>query len=155
MKSIKLCLFVGLLAISTISSANVESEIEAEKMLNIMGMEKAMTESMSQMLDIQLKQNPALAPYKSVMMVFFKRHMSWESLKPDFVQMYSEVFTASELREINAFYATDTGKKTLEKMPVLMGQGARIGTARIQNNMQELQNMIKAESERLTKLAEK
>lgn len=154
MKSIQLSMFVGLLVISTITFADSGSKVEAEKLLNVMGMEKAMTESMSQMIDIQLQQNPTLAPFKPVMMKFFKKHMSWESLKPEFVQMYSETFTASELREINAFYATDIGKKTIEKMPTLMAQGAQIGTARVQANIGELQSMIKVESERLKKLAE-
>jgi len=155
MKSFKLSMIVGLLAISTITFANSASEKEAEQLLSTMGMEKAMTESMSQMVDIQLQQNPTLAPFKSVMMKFFKKHMNWNSLKPEFVQIYSAAFTASELREINAFYATDIGKKTIEKMPMLMGQGAQIGAARIQKNIGELQTMIKAESERLKKLAEK
>ena len=153
MKSFKLSILVGLLSISTITFANSASEKEAEKLLSTMGMENALTESMSQMVDIQLQQNPTLAPFKSVMMKFFNKHMSWESLKPEFVLIYSEAFTASELREINAFYATDTGKKTIEKMPTLMGQGAQIGAARVQGNIGELQSMIKAESERLKKLA--
>jgi len=154
MKLFKLSIFAGLLAISTITFANSASEKEAEKLLSTMGMEKAMTESMSQMVDIQLQQNPTLAPFKSVMMKFFKKHMNWNSLKPEFVQIYSAAFTASELREINAFYATDIGKKTIEKMPTLMGQGAQIGAASIQKNIGELQAMIKEESERLKKLAE-
>jgi hypothetical protein len=116
-----------------------------------MGMEEAMTESMSQLVDVQLQQNPALAPYKDVMMKFFSKHMSWESLKPEFLEIYATSFTASELREINKFYATDTGKKTIEKMPAIMAQGAQIGAARVQENIGELQAMIQAESERLQK----
>jgi len=149
MKLFKLGLLVGSLAISSLTFANSDSEIEAEKLLNSMGMEKTMTASMSQMLDLQMQQNPTLVPFKLVMMKFFKKHMSWDSLKPEFVQIYSEAFTASELRDINAFYATDTGRKTIQKMPTLMAQGAQIGAARVQANIMELQSMIKAEAERL------
>ena len=154
MRNFKLSVLVGLLVISTMSLADSTSEKEAEKLLNTMGMEKAMTESMSQMVDVQIQQNPALAPFKPVMMKFFEKHMNWNSLKPEFVLLYSKEFTASELQEINAFYATATGKKTIEKMPTLMGQGAQLGAARVQANIGELQSMIKAESERLKKLAE-
>jgi len=153
MKLFKLGLLVGSLAISSLTFANSDSEIEAEKLLNSMGMEKTMTASMSQMLDLQMQQNPTLVPFKLVMMKFFKKHMSWDSLKPEFVQIYSEAFTASELRDINAFYATDTGRKTIQKMPTLMAQGAQIGAARVQANIMELQSMIKAEAERLESLS--
>jgi len=153
MKLFKLGLLVGSITISSLSFANTDSEIEAEKLLNSMDVEKTMTASMSQMIDIQLQQNPTLAPFKLVMMKFFKKHMSWDGLKPEFIQIYSKAFTASELRDINAFYATDTGKKTIQKMPILMAQGAQIGAARVQANIKELQSMIKAEAERLKKLA--
>ena len=59
-----------------------------------------------------------------------------------------------ELKELTAFYETPTGKKTIEKMPQLMAQGAQIGAARVQENMAELQAMIKEESERLKHLSE-
>ena len=44
-------------------------------------MEQALEQSISQMLQIQLQQNPALAPYKNIMLQFFKKHMSYENLK--------------------------------------------------------------------------
>jgi hypothetical protein len=134
------------------SLADVASEKEAEKLLDMVGTQAVMEQSMSQMLDIQLQQNPALAPYKGVMMEFLNKNMSYESLKPDLVKMYSEEFTSSELREINAFYLTDVGKKSIEKMPKLMMQGGQLGATRVQENIGDLQAMIQAESERIQKL---
>ena len=95
-----------------------------------------------------------MTPFKSVMMKFFQKHMSWESLEFEFIYMYSQAFTAKELKELTAFYETPTGKKTIEKMPQLMAQDAQIGAARVQENMAELQAMIKEESERLKHLSE-
>lgn len=152
MKSIVISVFMALLCMSPISSADPASEKEAEKLLNLMGMEEALDQSMAQMLDVQLQQNPALAPYKEVMLEFLTKHMSYDSLKPDMLKIYSEAFTASELREINDFYATDTGKKTIQMMPELMAQGAQIGAVRVQENIGELQAMIQAEAERIQSL---
>jgi len=121
-------------------------------MLNVMGMEGALEQSIEQTLNIQLQQNPTLAPFKGVMMKFFRKHMSYETLKPDMVKIYADAFTATELRELITFYSTPTGKKTLEKMPVLMAQGGQIGAKRVQDNIQELQQMIKDESERIQKM---
>jgi hypothetical protein len=134
------------------SLADAASEKEAEKLLDMVGTQAVMEQSMSQMLDIQLQQNPALAPYKGVMMEFLNKNMSYESLKPDLVKMYSEEFTSSELREINAFYSTNVGKKSIEKMPKLMMQGGQLGATRVQENINDLQAMIQAESERIQKL---
>ena len=152
MKILNTFLLLTFLCVASISSADTASEKEAEKLLNIMGMDQALEQSISQMLDVQLQQNPALAPYKGVMLEFFAKHMSYESLKPAMLKMYSEAFTADELKEINSFYATDVGKKTIQKMPTLMAQGGQIGAARVQENIGELQTMIEAESERIQSL---
>ena len=140
------------LSMSSMSLADEASEKEAEKLLDMVGTQAVMEQKMSQMLDIQLQQNPALAPYKGVMMEFLNKNMSYESLKPDLVKMYSEEFTSSELREINAFYSTNVGKKSIEKMPKLMMQGGQLGATRVQENINDLQAMIQAESERIQKL---
>lgn len=148
----KVFVLITALGMSSMSLADAASEKEAEKLLNMVGTQEVMEQSMSQMLDIQLQQNPALAPYKGVMMEFLNENMSYESLKPELIKMYSEEFTSSELREINAFYSTDVGKKSIEKMPTLMMQGGQLGATRVQENIGDLQAMIQAESERIQKL---
>ena len=148
----KVFVLITTLGMSSMSLADVASEKEAEKLLNMVGTQEVMEQSMSQMLDIQLQQNPALAPYKGVMMEFLNENMSYESLKPELIKMYSEEFTSSELREINAFYSTDVGIKSIEKMPTLMMQGGQLGATRVQENIGDLQAMIQAESERIQKL---
>lgn len=152
MKLVTISVLVTCLTLSALSSADTASEKEAEKLLDLIGMEDALVQSMSTMLDMQLQQNPALSPYKQVMMEFFHKYMGYDSLKKDMVKIYSETFTASELREISEFYATDAGKKTIEKMPALMSQGGQIGAIRIQENIGELEAMIEAEAERIKEL---
>tara|TARA_Y100000588_G_scaffold341810_1_gene386118 strand:+ start:842 stop:1312 length:471 start_codon:yes stop_codon:yes gene_type:complete len=153
-KNIKIIFLAVLLSYSFTSFANSEAEVEAAKLMKVMNMDKVMNDSMSNMVDIQIQQQPTLAPFKLVMMKFFQKHMSWESLEFEFIYIYSQAFTAKELKELTAFYETPTGKKTIEKMPQLMAQGAQIGAARVQENMAELQAMIKEESERLKHLSE-
>ena len=148
----RVIVLITALGVSSMSLADAASEKEAEKLLDMVGTQAVMEQSMSQMLDIQLQQNPALAPYKGVMMEFLNENMSYESLKPELIKMYSEEFTSSELREINAFYSTDVGKKSIEKMPKLMMQGGQLGATRVQENINDLQAMIQAESERIQKL---
>lgn len=126
----------------------------AERLLKVANMENALQQSIEQMLSIQLQQQPTLTPYKEVMLKFFKKHMSFESLKEDIITIYIEEFTEKELNEIIIFYESPVGRKTIEKMPKLMGKGAQLGANRVQQNIGELQKMIEAESERIQKLQE-
>lgn len=152
MKMVKTGFVFGLLVFCSVLFADAETEREAEKLLDTLGMQEMLEQSISQMLDIQLQQNPALVPYKGVMADFLNKHMSYEVLKPEIVKIYGDAFTVSELKEINAFYSTPAGRKTIEKMPTLMAQGAQMGAAHVQENIGELQEMIRVESERLQKL---
>ncbi|MBF0220021.1 MAG: DUF2059 domain-containing protein [Gammaproteobacteria bacterium] len=108
-----------------------------------------MQQSIEQMLDVQIQQNPALADYRQVMLDFLNKYVSYESMRPQLVRLYTEAFSAAELKEINAFYMTSTGKKTLKMMPEMMAKGALISASLIQSNMSELQAMLAAEEARL------
>lgn len=154
MKALQIGVLVGSFFIESLAIAETESERKAEILLSTIGVEEAMAQSMSQMLDLQLQQNPTLAPFRSVMMAFLEKHMSYESVKPELIRIYSEAFTEQELNEINNFYATNTGKKVIQLIPTLTIQGGQIAASRVQENIGELQAMIQAESDRLVELSE-
>ncbi|MFK7975328.1 MAG: DUF2059 domain-containing protein [Halioglobus sp.] len=149
MKQFRTIVLLGLFSFSSLAIADAASEKQAEILLSKLKMKNAMEQSMTNLIDLQVQQQPALGPFRGVMQDFFSKYMSYESLKPDMVKIYAEAFTANELKEINAFYETDTGKKTLEVMPTLMGQGGQLGAQRVQSNMGELREMIEAEAQRL------
>lgn len=149
MKLVRSAVLVLALGLCTTASAYSEPEREAERLLGLMKMEQTLHDAMSQMLDLQLKQNPALVPYRPVIMRFLEKHMSYQNLKDDMIQIYENAFTTAELRELNIFYASPVGRKVVDKLPELMKQGAQLGAARVQANLPELQAMIQAEVERL------
>jgi len=122
---------ITLLMFSQVSLADTESEKAAAKLLDAVGMEKALSQSMEQMLEVQINNNPSLLPYRDVMRKFFNKYMSYESLKPDIVSTYADAFTAKELNQISQFYASDAGQKSIKLMPELMRKGAEIGAKRI------------------------
>ena len=152
MNLIKVSLLAFLLSVSAGATADPAAAQEAEKLLEVTNMEGVLKQSIEQMLDIQIQSAPQLVPYKNIMLEFLEKYMSYENLKPDLIKIYSNAFTASELRELNQFYTTEIGKKSIEKMPMLMAQGAQLGAMKVQQNSAELEAMIKAESERLQKL---
>ncbi|HSH37751.1 MAG TPA: DUF2059 domain-containing protein [Chthoniobacterales bacterium] len=120
----------------------------AEKMLTLMDMESVLRRTIDEMLRAQIAQNPGIAPFETVMRQFLMKHMSWESLKADTIQIYMNEFTEKELDEMNRFYQTDVGRKMVEKMPTLMGKGAEIGAKRVQEHMPELQSSIAEEAKK-------
>ncbi len=153
MKFIQLFILVLLFTTSQVTFADTKSEKEAAKLMDAVGMKSALEQSMEQMLDVQINSNPSLSPFRSVMLKFFKKYMSYDSLKPDIIRIYADAFTAQELTDIREFYASKTGQKAIELMPQLMRQGGEIGAKRVQAHIGELEDMIKAEAERLKKEA--
>lgn len=151
MKKIFITLSLALLLNSAAFALDEEAKKEAANLLDIMDMDTVMTESIHQMLEVQLQQEPAMKPYKAVMLEFFAKHMSYESLKPQMIEIYAESFTAEELKEISKFYLTPVGKKVMQAMPELSAKGAQLGMERVQDNLPELEKMIEKEAERLGK----
>jgi hypothetical protein len=151
LKLSKLILVIALITNCGYSFAENSSKKEAEILLNTLGLDHALQQTITRMLDLQLQQNPSLEPYKPVMLKFLNKYMSYESLKAEMIIIYSEAFTASELKEINIFYESPTGIKTIQKMPELMAKGGQLGAKRVQEHLPELQEMLKVESERIQK----
>ena len=148
-KSITLATAVIFMILSTSFASEDSHKIAAEKLLIQIGTDKILSSTIETVLNAQIQQQPSLAPYKEVMLKFFEKHMGFESLKDDLVAIYVEAFTEEELNDIMAFYETPTGRKTLEKLPELSAKGAQLGQTRVQQNIQELQEMIQAESKRI------
>ena len=147
MKALFLSILIGAIALvqPAIMRADEASHRKAaESLLSLMDMDTVMSQSIDQMLQIQIKQNPAIAPYEQEMKNFLKKYMSWAGLKDDMVKIYTDEFTESELGELNKFYQTPLGKKTLQKMPVLLAKGAELGQRRVQEHLPELQTAIAA-----------
>src|SRR5262249_14591380 len=114
----------------------------AERLLLLLDMQKLIDAMLDASLKGQIETNPDLARFSEEMRAFLKKYMSWESLKDDLVRIYMDAYTQRELEDILAFYATPTGKKTIELMPELARKGAEIGQQRVQAHLPELQQAI-------------
>jgi hypothetical protein len=144
---------IALVAFSSLVSADPASEA-AYRLLDSIGAAESMRASIDGMLEVQLQQAPAMAPYRKVMREFFEEYMSYDSMKHDFVALYVELFTVEEMEALAAFNETPLGQKSIRLMPQIMARGAEIGIRRVQENQALLSEMIRAESERLQRLSE-
>ena len=121
----------------------------AEELLQVTGMKTNMERMIVQMVEMQLQQKPGMDAYRDVLLQFFTKYLGYNSIKSDFIDIYTAEFNERELRELIAFYNTPVGKKTITKLPVLMQKGAQIGMSKVRTHQNELRDMLQAEAKRL------
>lgn len=149
MKQTKFLAAALMLVVSQFCFADTTARYEAEILMDLVDMKSTLDQTIDQTLELEMKQNPSLTPYQEVMNKFLKKHLGYDVVKSDLIRIYADAFTANELRDINAFYRTETGKKSIRLAPHLFSEGVQIGRQRIQQNVKELQSMIEAEAKRI------
>ena len=95
------------------------------------------------MLNLQLRSAPQLAHYKQVFVKFFDKYLTFDMLKKELADIYLDLFTPEEIRELTAFYQTPLGKKLVEKTPELTLRSAQIGQNAVLKHLPELQTELK------------
>jgi uncharacterized protein len=151
MKLFCLSILLGAIALfqpATIRADEASHRKAVESLFTLMELDKVLSQSVDQMLALQVQQNPAIAPFEAQMKTFLNKYMSWTSLKDDMAKLYMAEFSESELNELNKFYQTPVGKKSVQKMPGLMGKAAEIGQKRVQDHLPELQAAIAGDAEK-------
>ncbi len=125
-----------------------------EEFLKIINVEDNLQSNVNEMIEIQIRQNPDMLPYKDIMIEFYSKYLGWNSLKDELVGIYINEFSEKEMKELIDFYSSETGQKVLEKMPELFKKGAEIGQRAVMEHISELQEMIKQEAERLQQMTQ-
>ena len=148
--AILICSSVGSTCYAQADSASRSHADAAAELLEVFEAEKLLHDTIDLMLKVEMEQNPMLAQFEDILRAFFAKHMAWQTLQPEYVRLYMEAFTEDELRELIAFYQTETGKKSVSLMPQLMQQGATLGRRQVQDNQHELEQMILERMEQLT-----
>ncbi|HZN53868.1 MAG TPA: DUF2059 domain-containing protein [Candidatus Polarisedimenticolaceae bacterium] len=121
----------------------------AEETLRTIDVEGSMRTGVSVMVDSMVEGNAMLAPYRSVVVKWAEKFMTWETIGPKLVDLYAETFTEAELRELTAFYRTPVGRKALAAMPDLARRGAEIGTQVARDHQKELEEMVQERAKQL------
>ena len=134
------------------TAATEQHRQAANQLLDAMNINQLLAQSIEAMMQLELSKNPALLPFEGTMRSFFKKYMSGESLRPDFIDLYVATFSERELVELTRFYRSPIGRKALKTAPGLMAKGAAIGQQRVQENLPELQRMVAEEAQRLQQM---
>lgn len=115
---------------------------QVETLFRLTRMEQKINDSVESVVQLQLRQNPALADKKAVLTGFINKYMGWQALKEDIAAMYMKNFTEDELRQINAFYITPAGQKVINTVPQLVKQRNQLAMQRLQQHIGELRQVL-------------
>lgn len=115
-----------------------------EQLFELTSMQQSIDESVANVLALQIAQSPELKSHQDVVREFLERHIGWGSLKDALSSMYMQEFTEQEVNDMNTFYSSPTGRKVIERLPVLVQMRNQLASQRLQENIGELQYEINA-----------
>ena len=67
--------------------------------------------------------------------------MAWDKVKPQYLDLYTSVFTEEETKGLVDFYKSDLGKKVTTKMPELMQQSMNVARTYMQGVVPKLETL--------------
>ena len=69
---------------------------------------------------------------------FMREELSWDSLKPMYIEIYRDSFTQEEIDGLIAFYQSPVGMAFVNKMPMVMQKSMTSMQARMQPMMEKM-----------------
>ena len=118
---------------------------EALTLLATMNMKESYEGMIKRVTQMQIQANPQLKAIEPAIEAFFTKFMGWEAQKGDIAALYAKNYTVEELKELNKFYQSPLGQKTVQIMPQLAAASAQIGQNKMMQHMPEMKAMIEAE----------
>ena len=119
------------------------------ELLEVSRAQETMIGGATAMIDAQVQGNPAIAPFRQVMLDWTKKYLSWEAMRPELIAIYRQAFTEDEVRQLIAFNRTPVGQKALTKMPEITQASAAIGAKIAHEHTPELERMIEEHAKKL------
>lgn len=112
------------------------------RLFDVMKMNDTTEQTIVKMVDMQTQNLPQLTKLKPLMLEFFRKYMSYESLKKETADIYLKYFTIQDIQELMEFYQTPLGKKFIKNQVNLTTESAQLGMKRVQEHQNELQEML-------------
>ncbi|MBD8874471.1 DUF2059 domain-containing protein [Rhodanobacter sp. DHB23] len=79
-----------------------------------------------------------------------KQQMSWDSMQPIYVDLYSKHFTQREIDDALAFYRSPSGQAMVTKMPAVMAQATQLRQARMASYAPQSQKIFQDTKAQIT-----
>jgi hypothetical protein len=121
----------------------------ARELFRALKLEESLTNTTTAMVDSEISHNPALAPYRDVMLAWLRKYMTWDAMLPELTRLYSETYTEGEMKTLTMFYSSPLGQKSIAKTPDLLSRTAQIGAKISQPHSAELNAQLNARRDEL------
>ena len=92
--------------------------------------------------DIPEAKKPIFNKYMSKMIELITNTVNWDKIKPQMTDLYVSNFSENEINDMLAFYRSPTGKKFVEKMPVIMQKSMEIGQKQSRTMIPKLNRLL-------------
>ncbi len=103
--------------------------------------EQAMRQGMAQAVagkNLSAEQQRSLEATPKRFVTIMREELSWESLKPMYIEIYRDSFTQEEIDGLIAFYQSPVGMAFVNKMPIVMQKSMTSMQARMQPMMEKM-----------------
>ncbi len=163
MKAISLQFCILALLCLPVLADQASKEAKVEELFKLMRLERALNQTM----EIVMGQMKASAMQRLLglnmpgelqqevellqreMGTVLDRHMGWNAIKADYLQIYGEAFSEEELDAILAFYRTPAGQALVERQPQMMERSAVVVQRKMEQATPEVQAMLAAWMEKM------
>lgn len=153
----KLCVMVILLIASLASTAHADQASHRQAVLKLLEVTNArqmqdqmivqinnMVEKQFDALDLDANGQEAARKVKKDMAGWLSELLTWDAMKEVYVDIYMDVFTEDEIKEMTAFYQSPLGRKMLQKMPLLLQTTFARTQEMIQKKMPDIQKRLES-----------
>lgn len=118
--------FLVLVSFSTFSqSANTKID-DIRKFLIVGGTEANLKAAMKNIVPM-MKQNTSFSSLSDEFWDGFMKEIDYKEFVELYVPIYDKYYTHQEIKDLITFYESPTGKKTVEKTPIIMAESMSLG----------------------------
>ena len=117
-------LAIAFLVFGVFTNAQSSKDVKIAELLETMGSTQAMKTSFEYMINYYKQNNPQIS---SEYWDNASKHVDYDELVQKLIPVYSKHFTEQEIVDLLNFYNTSTGKKMIDKMPVILQESMEIG----------------------------
>lgn len=125
-----------------VSYSQISADSLASKLLEVTKSKDAYENTIALML---IDHNSIYGKDSDLLTDFIWKHFNYDSIKCYYIDLYTEEFTASELQQLIDFYATDIGKKIVNRTSILIAKSLRFSTEIFQQKLPMLDSLLMEE----------
>jgi len=128
--------------VNSVKENDAEYKQAVTKLLEQTGMKESFSKIIEQQTDVLVKRLPVLKSVKDDIKSFYSKYLSWDRIKEETIKIYKKYYTLEEIKELQKFYQTPVGKKTIKVLPSIMQESRMIGYNLVKSHGKELDDII-------------